>query len=221
MEAYLSLCRKQTNHRLRVEEHFAQEIVAHLPAASLRPRCTGRVIKRNVTNMPVEYKGPGSARRRASFSVSASGLEGCAAAVQSGGYRGFNEGDASGVQIAAAHPHHAGPGLRLPPFAHAPAALNPTTNTWPCCAPATRRFSCRDAGRIAGLVLPLPRQNNQPDLFKSAIDKVMPALTNEPARLFLCWSRASFITSPQTTCAGGRKATARYAGTDMFWVAVP
>ena len=222
LEAYLSLLSKNntstTDYALK--EHFAQEIVAHLPVGELTSALYRKAVNDTLTDMPIEYKKQAVQVAREFFPFLQSDLKGVAAVVQSGGYRGFSEGDASGVQtqqrirtmpdliaVAAAH-------------AHPPAALE-THDKYV----AVLRAKGLDAeaaamrGRIAKALLYLCRGKTiNSDLFKTAIDKVMPALTNEPARLFFILVAREFyhfaVNNPRAP--EGVKVTARYGAADMF-----
>ncbi len=220
LEAYLSLLSKHNTGTAdyALKEHFAQEIVAHLPQADLTPALYRQAVNDTLTDMPLEYKKQAVEVAREFFPFLQSDLKLVAAVVQTGGYRGFN--DARGVEtqqrirtmpdlvaVAAAH-------------AHAPAFIEMHDKYV-----AVLRAKGLDAsaaamrGRIAKALLYLCRGKTiNSDLFRAAIDKVMPALTNEPARLFFVLVAREFyhfaVNNPRAP--ESVKVTARYSGTDMF-----
>ncbi len=220
LEAYLSLL---SNHNTgtadyALKEHFAQEIVAHLPTGDLTPALYRQAVNDTLTDMPLEYKKQAVEVAREFFPFLQSDLKLVAAAVQSGGYRGFNE--ASGVQtqqrirtmpdlIAAVVAH-----------AHPPAAIELHDRYVAVLrAKGLDQPSAAMRGRIAKALLYLCRGKTiNSDLFRTVIDKVMPALTNEPARLFFILVAREFyhfaVNNPRAP--EGVKVTARYSGTDMF-----
>jgi hypothetical protein len=220
LEAYLSLLSKNNTGTAdyALKEHFAQEIVAHLPVAELTPALYRQAVNDTLTDMPVEYKKQAVQVAREFFPFLQSDMKGVAAVVQSGGYRGFNE--ASGVQTQQR--------IRTMPdliavataFAHTPAALE----THDKYVAVLRAKGLDDAaaamrGRIAKALLYLCRGKTiNTDLFRAAIDKVMPALTNEPARLFFVLVAREFyhFAANNPRAPEGVKVAARYSGNDMF-----
>ncbi|MBL8520082.1 MAG: hypothetical protein JNK75_05355 [Betaproteobacteria bacterium] len=220
LEAYMSLVSKKSasTSDYALKEHFAQEIVAHLPAGDLTPALYRQAVNDTLTDMPVEYKAQAVQVAREFYPFLNVDLKPVAAVKQTGGYRGFPE--ASGVATQQR--------IRTMPdliavadqYAHSPAFLDAHKKYLAVLrAKGLDEAAAAMRSRIAKALLYLCRDKTiSSDLFRSAIDKVMPALTDEPARLFFVLVAREFyqFAAGKPNAPEGVKVTARYSGKEMF-----
>ncbi len=186
LKAYLNLLEKNATGPadFSLKEHFAQELISHLPGGTLTPPSYRVAVDATLASMPPEYKNDAVQVAREFFPFLLSDIKTVAAMMRTGGYRGFAEGNSGingnniktmGDLIAKAaeqtYPSHqtAAYGLYL-------ATLR---------AKSFEAGSIAMRGRIAKALLYL---HGDKDIasgnYRPAVDSVMPLLASEEARLY-------------------------------------
>ena len=220
LKAYLNLLEKNATNQadFSLKEHFAQELLSNLDDGDLTPATFRRAVDTMLGSFPPEYKKNAVQVARELFPFLMSDVKAVAAMMKTGGYRGFAEAGgavtqqrirtmADLIEVAGRHSHSS--------------QFTASHETY-VAALRTRGLE-EDAiamrGRIAKALLYMSRDKTiSADQFRSAIDRTMPALTTEEARLFFVVVAREFYNflMANPDAPKGIDAGARYRKRDFF-----
>lgn len=220
LQAYLQLLVKNATNQadLALKEHFAQELLGHLDDRVLTSETYRRAVDKMLQEMPPEYKKDAVLVARELFPFLMADVKSVATMMKTGGYRSFAEAGGAVTQqrirtmpdlieVAGRHAHSA-------PFTVA-------HEKYVACLRAAGLDDNAVAmrSRIAKALLYMSRDKTiGPEQYRAVVDRIMPAITTEPARIFFVTVAREFcrflINHPEAP--KGINVAARYAKQDFF-----
>ncbi|MEO8102170.1 MAG: hypothetical protein ABI790_06575 [Betaproteobacteria bacterium] len=220
LKAYLNLLEKNATNPAdySLKEHFVEQLITNLHNKSVTAETYRQAVDELLSSMPPEYKKDAVLVAREFFPFLMSDVKAVAAMMQTGGYRGFAEAGGAVTQ------------QRIRTMADlVTVAGNHTYSNQHTASLDQYLGSLRsheldgDAvamrGRIARTLLYMSRDKAiTPEQYRSAIDRIMPALTTEAARLFFVVVAREFyhFLTLNPAAALGINAEACYQSRDVF-----
>ncbi|HEX4859071.1 MAG TPA: hypothetical protein VFV17_08630 [Usitatibacteraceae bacterium] len=220
LEAYLALLAKNSAAAsdYALKDHFAQQLVAHLGSEPPTPAVYRKAVGAALGEIPEEYKKQAVQVAREFFPFLMSDLKGVAQIMQSGGYRGFEEVSAVATQTRI----RSVPDLIAVAVKHEHAAAFAAARGTYLKALRERGLDAASIalrGRLATALMYLCRDREfTPEAYRTAIDRVMSALPDEPPRQFFVQVAREFYHFLRETPGAeqGIKADVRFADQEVF-----